>query len=52
MIIIFTEDEREWMDTKTIGWPIKDGCPSDIRESIEKKKQKQREYETEMFGEG
>ena len=51
MIIFFTEEERKWMDTKTIGWPIKDDCPDDIRKSIEKKKQYQREMEKEMFGE-
>lgn len=38
MHIIFTEEEREWIDMKTFGCPIIDGCPNDIRKSIEEKK--------------
>jgi hypothetical protein len=38
--MIFIEEERIWIDTKTFGWPIKEGCPESIRKSIEEKKKK------------
>ena len=38
MHMLFTDEEREWMDTKKFGMPIKKGCPDKIRKSIEKKK--------------
>lgn len=38
MHIIFTEEERRWMEMRKFGLPIKENCPSDIKKSIEKKK--------------
>ena len=38
MHMIFTEKEKEWIDTRKFGWPIKTGCPADIKKEIEKKK--------------
>lgn len=38
MHIIFSEEEKKWIDTRTFGFPIKEGCPAKIRESINKKK--------------
>lgn len=38
MHIMFSDAERNWMDMKKFGCPIKAGCPADIRRSIEKKK--------------
>lgn len=35
---LFSDEERKWIYTRELGWPIKEGCPEDIRESIEKKK--------------
>lgn len=40
MHMMFTEEEKEWIDMRTFGWPIKKGCPKEIRESIERKKRK------------
>lgn len=40
MHMMFTEEEKEWIDMRTFGWPIKNGCPKEIRESIERKKRK------------
>ncbi len=51
MIMIYTEEELEWIDTKTMGWPIKENCPSDIKKSIERKMEKQKATYAEMFGE-
>lgn len=38
MHIIFTEEEKRWIDTKKFGWPIKEDCPEEIKKRIEKKK--------------
>lgn len=38
MHILFSEKELEWIEKRKYGWPIKRGCPSEIRKSIEKKK--------------
>lgn len=38
MHILFSEEEKKWIDTRTFGFPIKEGCPAKIRESINKKK--------------
>lgn len=40
MHIVFTEEEKEWIDMKKFGCPIIDGCPENIRKSIEEKKEK------------
>ena len=39
MHMIFTEQERNWIDMSKFGWPIKSGCPKEIKNAIEKKKQ-------------
>lgn len=39
MHILFTDTEKKWIDTKKFGWPILEGCPKDIEEAINKKKQ-------------
>ena len=38
MHLLLSAEERNWCKTNTMGWPIKDGCPDKIKESIEKKK--------------
>lgn len=38
MHMIFTEEEKRWIVVNKFGWPIKSGCPSKIKKSIEKKK--------------
>lgn len=40
MTVIFTEEEKEWIDMKPFNWTIKKGCPENIRESIENKLKK------------
>lgn len=40
MHMFFTDDELEWIDTSKFGCPIIDGCPENIRKSIEEKKKK------------
>lgn len=37
MHMIFTEEEKSWIDMRVFGWRIQKGCPTDIRNSIEKK---------------
>ena len=37
MHMIFTDEEKAWIDKRAFGWRIKSGCPQDIRNSIEKK---------------
>lgn len=38
MHLIFTDEELDNIYTRKFGWPIKDKCPQNIRESIERKK--------------
>lgn len=38
MHIIFSEEELLWIDTRKFAWPIKDGCPDEVRVSILEKK--------------
>ena len=40
MHVIFTDEEKEWIHTDKMNWPIKKGCPKKIKESIENKKNK------------
>ena len=40
MHLLFTDEERMWIDAKVFGWRIKEGCPEKIRKSIEEKKKK------------
>ena len=37
MHLIFTEAEKEWIDMKPFNWSVKEGCPKDIKEELEKK---------------
>lgn len=38
MHIIFTDDEKEWLDTsKPFSWKIKNGCPEKIKAKLQKK---------------
>lgn len=37
MHIIFSEDEKKWIDKKLFNWTVKSGCPEDVRKSIEVK---------------
>lgn len=37
MHLIFTEEEREWIDMKPFDWKIKDGCPKELKKQIERK---------------
>ena len=36
-MIKFTEEELEWIVREPLNWHIKDGCPEDIRETLERK---------------
>lgn len=38
MHMIFTEEEKEWINMRTFGWTLKQGCPEQIRKQIERKK--------------
>lgn len=38
MHLIFSEDEKVYIDTKNFGWLIKKECPQKIRKTIERKK--------------
>lgn len=38
MHVLFTENEKAWIMLRTFGWPIKTGCPDEIRQSIQRKK--------------
>ena len=37
MTVIFTVEERKWIDMKPFAWTVKNGCPEDIKKSIERK---------------
>lgn len=37
MTIIFTEEEKKWIDEKPFNWKLKKGCPSKLKKKIEKK---------------
>ena len=38
MTILYTDEEKRWIDMNKWGWPIKDGCPDNIKKEIERKK--------------
>lgn len=38
MHMMFSEEELYWVNTQVFGWPIKNGCPRKIKQSIERKK--------------
>lgn len=40
MHMIFTKEELVWIESDKFGWPIKRGCPQEIRKSITAKKEK------------
>lgn len=37
MTVIFTEEERMWIEIDKFDWKIKDGCPTKLKKSIERK---------------
>lgn len=37
MHVIFTDEEKEWINMKPFNWTVKDGCPENIKKEIEKK---------------
>ena len=37
MHLIFTDEEKEWIDKKPFNWTIKKECPKEIKEGLEKK---------------
>ncbi len=37
MHIIFTEEEKEWIEKEPFNWHIKDGCPKEIMVQLQKK---------------
>lgn len=37
MTIIFSEEEKEWINKTPFHWTIKKGCPENIRETLKKK---------------
>lgn len=37
MHIIFTDEEKEWIDKKPFNWTIKEGCPEKIKKDLERK---------------
>lgn len=38
MHMIFSDEEKRWMDMNVFGCPIKENCPDQIMKSIKKKK--------------
>lgn len=36
-MIMFTDEEMEWLVKEPLNWHIKDGCPVGIREALERK---------------
>ena len=40
MHILFSDEEKKWINRRSFGWTIKKGCPDEIRHSIENKKKK------------
>jgi len=38
MHMIFTEEEKEWINLNKFGWSTKPKCPKNIKDSINKKK--------------
>lgn len=37
MLILFDDEEMQWIEKRLFSWRIKDGCPDNIRKRIEKK---------------
>jgi hypothetical protein len=37
MTIVFSDKEELWVNKKPFNWSIKEGCPADIRKTLEKK---------------
>lgn len=37
MTIVFTEEEKKWIDKKPFNWKIKSKCPLKLRKEIKKK---------------
>ena len=37
MHLVFTKEEKKWIDMELFNWTIKKGCPKDIKKEIEKK---------------
>lgn len=39
MHLIFTEEEKEWINKQLFNWTVKKGCPDNIKKTLEKKLQ-------------
>lgn len=37
MHVVFTEEEKLWIEKKKFNWAIKKGCPTKVRKRLEKK---------------
>lgn len=37
MIVIFTDEEKEWLDREPFNWHAAKGAPETIRQSLEEK---------------
>ena len=37
MYILFTDEEMKWLNKTDFNWTIKEGCPKDIRNALERK---------------
>ena len=37
MHIVFSEEEKRWIDKNLFNWTAKEGCPEDVRKSLEHK---------------
>lgn len=37
MIVVFSEEEMEWIDKMPFAWKIRNGCPAKLREALQKK---------------
>lgn len=44
MTILFTEEEKKWINKELFNWTIKEGCPSDVRETLELKLKELKNY--------
>lgn len=37
MIVIFTDEEKKWIEKEPLNWHIKQGCPEQIKKELQRK---------------
>ena len=50
MHILFSDEEKKWIELRVLGWPIKKNCPDKIRRSIEAKKKEIERQKDIVYG--